>query len=218
MQPKRIKSFHHSRPLLTRGRCEASGEGTAGEGGGYAKALRRRDPASLARANDWKWNEMELNGTELEVCRPYPLLRAVPRRGWLPRLRVGKVPSVVPVNPANLASLSRPQPPHVPGRSAQQSTSTRQFTVANMSQNEYDDSNAAAKTRFRPPACVTHLHTSPRFLQAWRGLLLPGPIPGVAKVHHRSLSPSQRLSPGGGATDPGFCLSPSPVYERNETK
>ena len=59
-----------------------------------------------------------------------------------------------------------------------------------------------------PPACVTHLHTPPRFLQAWRGLLLPGPIPGVAKVHHRSLSPSQRLSPGGGATDPGSCLSP----------
>ena len=76
-----------------------------------------------------------------------------------------------------------------------------------MPQNEYDDSNAAAKARFRPVARVTHLHTPqapvPKgFLQAWRGLLLPGPIPGVAKVHHRSLSSSQRLSPGGGATDP----------------
>ena len=59
----------------------------------------------------------------------------------------------------NLASLSRPQPPHVPGRSAQQTISTRQFAVANMSQSEYDDSNAAAKTRFRPVARVTHLHT-----------------------------------------------------------
>ena len=48
--------------------------------------------------------------------------------------------------------------------------------------------------RFRPVARVTHLHTPTRFLQAWRGLLLPGPIPGVAKVHHRSLPPSQRLS------------------------
>ena len=83
-------------------RCEASGEGTAGEGGGYAKALRRRDLASLARANDWKWNEMERNGTELKVCRSYALLRAVPRRGWLPRLRVAAVPSVVPVKTETL--------------------------------------------------------------------------------------------------------------------
>ena len=43
-----------------------------------------------------KWNEMEQNGTELKVCRSYALLRAVPRRGWLPRLRVAAVPSVVP--------------------------------------------------------------------------------------------------------------------------
>ena len=45
----------------------------------------------------------------------------------------------------NLASLSHPQPPHAPGRSVRQRTSTRQLTVADMPENEYDDSNAAAK-------------------------------------------------------------------------
>ena len=73
------------------------------------------------------------------------------------------------------------------------------------------------RPRFRPVACVTHLHTpQPRFLQAWRGLLLPGPIPGVAKVHHRSLSPSQRLSPDPAVAPPtlGPCLSPSPRRSR----
>ena len=57
-----------------------------------------------------------------------------------------------------------------------------------MPRNEYDDSNAAARPCSVPTACVTHLRTPLRFLPAWRGLLLPGPIPGVAKVHHRSLS------------------------------
>ena len=101
-------------------------------------------------------------------------------------------------------------------RHVQQTTPSRQLTVAYMPQNEYDDSNAAARPRFRPPACVTHLHTPPRFLQAWRGLLLPGPIPGVAKVHHRSLSPSQRLSPDPAVAPPtlGPCLSPSPRRSR----
>ena len=43
-----------------------------------------------------------------------------------------------------------PNVTHNPQHSAQQTTSTRQLTVANISQSVYDDSNAAAKTRFRP--------------------------------------------------------------------
>ena len=162
---------------------------------------------------------MERNGTKRNRIKSLPPLRTPEGRsmpGMAPPSACSSGSLRRSREDGNLASLSRPQPLHVPGRSAQQMTSTRQFTVANMSQSEYDDSNAAARPMFRPVACVTHLHTPPRFLQAWRGLLLPGPIPGVAKVHHRSLS--QRLSPGGGATDPGSCLSPSPVYERNETK
>ena len=50
----------------------------------------------------------------------------------------------------NLASLSHPQPPHAPGRSVRQRTSTRQLTVADMPENEYDDSNAAARPLSRP--------------------------------------------------------------------
>ena len=52
-----------------------------------------------------------------------------------------------------------PDPNPRPGRSAHQTTTTRQLAVADMPKNEYDDSNAAARPRFRPVARVTHLHT-----------------------------------------------------------
>ena len=138
---------------------------------------------------------MELNGRKWnQIIKVLPLLRTpesrptpIPLSGCRGRSRT----ALTSCHPQRT-----PNPPTIPPqRSVQQTTSTRQIPVANMSQSEYDDSNAAAKTRFRPPARVTHLHTPTRFLPAWRGLLLPGPSPGVAKVHHRSLSLSQRLSP-----------------------
>ena len=35
--------------------------------------------ASLPRVNDRKWNEMEPNGTELKVCRSWPLVMRPPQ-------------------------------------------------------------------------------------------------------------------------------------------
>ena len=99
----------------------------------------KADPRTRPRCHRlrWEWKEMVGNGSELKVS---PLL-ATP----------DQAPS---------ASLSRPrsQPPR-PGRSARQTTTTRQLTVADMPKSEYDDSNAAARPRFRPVARVTHLHT-----------------------------------------------------------
>ena len=104
---------------------------------------------------------MERNGTKRNRIKSLSLLRTPEDRstpGMAPPSACSSGSLRRSREDGNLASLSRPQPPHVPGRSAQQTTPTRHYTVANMPKNEYDDSNAAARPRFRPVARVTHLH------------------------------------------------------------
>ena len=62
--------------------------------------------------------------------------------------------SVVPVQTRTSHPCPIPNPPHAPGRSVRQRTSTRQLTVADMPENEYDDSNAAAKDPVPSPRRV----------------------------------------------------------------
>ena len=87
------------------------------------------------------------------------------------------------------------------GRSAQQTTKTRQLPVADVPKNEYDDSNAAARPRFRP-------------------LGVCNPLTHVPKVPASVARPTTQSRPGGGATDPSRSRAdgqiPSPLRGEGE--
>ena len=160
---------------------------------------------------------MELNGRKWNQIKVLPLLRTpesrptpIPLSGCRGRSRT----ALTSCHPQRT-----PNPPTIPPqRSVQQTTSTRQMPVADMPISVYDDSNAAAKTRFRPSgACnpLTHANKVPTSVARPTATRSD---PGRGQGTPPEPVPVPATQSRGGATDPGFCLSPSPIYERNETK